>query len=220
MSATVSASARSANKACRSRLKPEEFLDSLIGRQVSPGTGTRSPARHTGRVSRHARAAHSPALRGPDTHLRRALDHGQAVTFRRGFGWIQAEEESSTPDVITVDEEDEESEFVRVRKRNWARLIAKVWKDDPEVCRECGSRLEMLSDFVARPLASQSSPAQDEVLERILRCRGQGHPPWERERPPRGPPKQLEMFSQERNEVPTWNPEDENQDPPGDGWME
>ena len=75
--------------------------------------------------------------------------------------------------MITVDEEDEESEFVRVRKRNWARLIARVWKDDPEICPECGSKLEVLSAFVARQLASQSSPAQDDVIERILRCRGE-----------------------------------------------
>ena len=118
--------------------------------------------------------------------------------------------------MITVDEEDEESEFVRVRKRNWARLIARVWKDDPEICPECGSKLEVLSAFVARQLASQSSPAQDDVIERILRCRGEWCPPWERERQPRGPPKQLEMFSEQGSGVPIWNPEDENQDPPGD----
>ena len=75
--------------------------------------------------------------------------------------------------MITVDEEDEESEFVRVRKRHWARLIAKVWKENPEICPQCGSRLEVLSAFVARQLASQSSPAQDDVIERILRCRGE-----------------------------------------------
>ena len=33
--------------------------------------------------------------------------------------------------------------------------------------------LEVLSAFVARQLASQSSPAQDDVMERILRCRGE-----------------------------------------------
>jgi hypothetical protein len=47
--------------------------------------------------------------------------------------------------VITVDEE---SEFVRVRKRNWARLIARVWKDDPEVCPECGSRTKIKTRLV------------------------------------------------------------------------
>jgi hypothetical protein len=60
-----------------------------------------------------------------------------------------------------------------MRKRNWARLISKVWKDDPEICPDCGAKLEVLSAFVARPLASQSSPAQDDVIERILRCRGE-----------------------------------------------
>ena len=75
--------------------------------------------------------------------------------------------------MITVDEEDEESAFVRVRKRHWARLSAKVWKENPEICPQCGARLEVLSAFVARQLASQSSPAQDDVIERILRCRGE-----------------------------------------------
>ena len=75
--------------------------------------------------------------------------------------------------MITVDEEDEESAFVRVRKRHWARLSAKVWKENPEICPQCGSKLEVLSAFVARQLASQSSPAQDDVIERILRCRGE-----------------------------------------------
>ena len=94
--------------------------------------------------------------------------------------------QSSAPDDITLDEEDEESEFVRVRKRNWARLIARVWKDDPEVCPECGSKLEVL--------AAISSPAPDDVIEKILRCRRQWAPPCERERPPRGQPRQLEIF--------------------------
>ena len=155
-------------------------------------------------------AAHSdpPVIAVYET-LVNPLDHDPKVTFRRGFGWIQEDDgESSSPDVITVEEKDEESEFVKVRKRNWARLIARVWKDDPEVCPECGSKLEVLSAI--------SSPAQDDVIERILRCRGEWCPPWERERPP----KQLEMFSEQGSGVPIWNPEDENQDPPGDAWME
>ena len=41
-------------------------------------------------------------------------------------------------------------------------------------------------------------------------------PGGERERPPRGLPKQLEMFSEQGSGVPICNPEDENQDPPGD----
>ena len=73
--------------------------------------------------------------------------------------------------------------------------------DDPELCAQCGSKLEVL--------AAISSPAQDDVIEKILKCRGEWRPPWEHERPPRGPPKQLEVF-----------PDEENQDPPGDAWLE
>ena len=89
-----------------------------------------------------------------------------------------------------------------MRKRNWARLIAKVWKDDPKVCPECGSKLELLSAI--------SSPAQDDVIEKILRRRGEWCPPWERERQPRGPPKQLEIFGDHESQIPAWNPEEEN----------
>ena len=110
-----------------------------------------------------------------------------STTIRKRFGWIPEDHgESSAPDGITVEEENEESEFVRVRKRNWARLIARVWKDDPEVCPECGSKLEVL--------AAISSPAPDDVIEKILRGRRQWAPPCERERPPRGQPRQLEIF--------------------------
>ena len=99
-----------------------------------------------------------------------------------------------------------------MRKRNRARLISKVWKDDPEICPDCGAKFEVLSAI--------SSPAQDDIIEKILRCRGEWRPPWERERQPRGPAKQLEIFPEQGSQVPTWNPEDENQAPPGDGWME
>ena len=40
--------------------------------------------------------------------------------------WQAYRELPVKPDVITVDEDDEDSEFIRVRKRNWARLIQKV----------------------------------------------------------------------------------------------
>ena len=95
-----------------------------------------------------------------------------STTIRKRFGWVQEDDaESSAPDVITV----EESEFVKLRKRNWARLIARVWKDDPEVCPDCGSKLEVLSAFVARLLASQSSPAQDDVIENGSALRYEDH---------------------------------------------
>ena len=37
-------------------------------------------------------------------------------------------------------------------------------------------------------LAAISSPEQDDVIERILRARGQWDPPWKRVRRARGPP--------------------------------
>ena len=121
------------------------------------------------------------------------------------------EESPSPPDVITVEEED--SAFVKTRKRNWARLIRRVWLDDPEICPRCGQKMVVL--------AAISSPDQDDVIERILRSRSEWDPPWKRGRPARGPPKQLELFEDfEESQVPAWNDELEsrggNQDMSGD----
>ena len=44
---------------------------------------------------------------------------------------MNPQREELAPDGITVKEEEEESEFVKIRKGNWARLIRKVWMDDP-----------------------------------------------------------------------------------------
>jgi len=37
-------------------------------------------------------------------------------------------------------------------------------------------------------LAAISSPAQEEIIEKVLRARGQWDPPWLKGRPARGPP--------------------------------
>ena len=116
---------------------------------------------------------------------------------------MNPQREELAPDGITVKEEEEESEFVKIRKGNRARPIQKVWMDDSKLCPRCGSKLEVLSAI--------PSPAQDGVIEKILKSRNECSPPRERERQPRGPPKQLDLFSDDGNQVPTWNPEDENQ---------
>jgi hypothetical protein len=101
-----------------------------------------------------------------------------STTIRKKFGWIQAEEKKSTRNILISD--GEESEFVRVRKRNWASLIRKVWLADPELCPRCGGRLKVI--------AAISSPAQDDVIEKILRSKNLWDPPWLKKRPVRGPP--------------------------------
>ncbi len=78
-----------------------------------------------------------------------------STTIRRQFGWIKpAEHNSQMPTKIPV-LEGEESEFVKVRKRNWRYLIAKVWLEDPALCPRCKKPM--------RVIAAISSPAQDQV---------------------------------------------------------
>ncbi len=108
--------------------------------------------------------------------------YGAASTaIRKKFGWIKKKTGEIQPQPPAVPVlKGEESGFVKVRRRNWARLIMKVWLDDPEVCPKCGERMKVL--------AAISSPSQDGVIEKILRARGEWNPPWLRAKPPRGPP--------------------------------
>jgi hypothetical protein len=128
-----------------------------------------------------------------------------STTFRRRAGWIQRppvdappplamDSDSSTP---ALDDEsrptsptsspahpqetpdDADSEFVKRRKRGWAKLIAKVWNDDPSLCKSCGQRMKIIAAI---------GPDQPDVIERILRHLNRWDPPWKRQRKARGPP--------------------------------
>jgi len=102
-----------------------------------------------------------------------------STTTRRRLGWIKKKAETMPPPAVAVIA-GEESAFVRLRKKNWSRLIAKVWFEDPTLCKRCGKEMKVV--------AAISSPAQDAVIEKLLRARNEWDPPWLRSRPPRGPP--------------------------------
>ncbi len=74
---------------------------------------------------------------------------------------------------------EEDSEFLRRRKRSWARLISKVWLDDPALCRSCQKPMKIIAAI---------APEQQEVIERVLRHLHLWDPPWKRQRKVRGPP--------------------------------
>ena len=87
-----------------------------------------------------------------------------STTIRRQLGWIEKEETPQAPKDVTIIEE-EESEFAKVRRKNWARLIAKVWLGDPSLCPSCGKEVRVVSAL--------TSPHQDDViLRRELRLSG------------------------------------------------
>ena len=133
-----------------------------------------------------------------------------STTIRRQFGWVDKKGQSTgapTTDVVTAQED---SEFVRLRRKNWARLIAKVWKVDPENCASCGEKMRVISAI--------NHPHQDDVIERILKNRGQWDPPWLRERRARGPPRQRECFHGEGSQLPAVEEEDVSQEVPGADW--
>jgi len=86
-----------------------------------------------------------------------------STTIRRQLGWIKKEETPQAPkDVVVVEEE--ESQFAKVRRKNWARLIAKVWLEDLSLCASCGQEMRMISAL--------TSPHQDDIIERILKSSG------------------------------------------------
>ncbi len=72
-----------------------------------------------------------------------------------------------------------------------------------------------------RVLAAIHSPHQDDVIEKILRHRGQWDPPWTRQRRARAPPPQREAFStvldEDFSQIPPQEEEDVSQDLRGDG---
>ncbi len=127
-----------------------------------------------------------------------------STTLRRRFGWVSSE----SPPEVSESKEEQESAFVRQRKKTWARLIQKVWLDDPELCPKCGQKMKVIAVI--------SSPAQDDVIEKILRHTGEWDPPWKREHRARGPPHDPEMFStvvdEEFSQIPPEGGEDLNQD--------
>jgi hypothetical protein len=75
---------------------------------------------------------------------------------------------------------DDDSPYLKERRRSWARLMHRTWLCDPELCPVCGARMKVI--------AALSSPAQDDIIEKILRHIGRWDPPWKRARSARGPP--------------------------------
>jgi hypothetical protein len=127
-----------------------------------------------------------------------------STTFRRKVGWIQnppihkpppelipeliplpapaailLPPTEPTPPSQCPQEQEEDSAFLRKRKRSWAKLISKVYLDDPEICRSCGKTMKIIA-AIARE--------QGDVIERVLRHLGLWDPPWKRKRKIRGPP--------------------------------
>ena len=134
-----------------------------------------------------------------------------STTIRRALGWIKKNpQEANSPEVVVAEEE---SEFVKLRRRTWARLISKVYLEDPSLCRSCQKPMQIISAL--------TSPHQDEAIEKILRHRGQWHPPWQIERKARGPPT---LTSSSSTTTFTERPSDEQEEdfsqipPEGDSW--
>src|SRR2546422_4534798 len=74
----------------------------------------------------------------------------------------------------------DDSPILQQRRRSWARLIHRTWLCDPELCPTCGQRMKVI--------AAITSPAQDDLIEKILRHIGRWNPPWLAKRKARGPP--------------------------------
>ncbi len=107
--------------------------------------------------------------------------------------------DASRPGHSGPDAEDD-SPFLRNRRRSWARLIHKTWLCDPELCPVCGQRMKVV--------AAISSPAQDAPIEKILRHTGQWDP-WLRKRKARGPPTTPFSSSQEGRRPDITDPDPE-----------
>lgn len=109
----------------------------------------------------------------PDPHERLVLYYGpysNASTQRRVSG-----DRDVPPALQDNSTTDDESEWRRGRRIRWAKLIKKVWKEDPLLCARCGGRMEIIS-FITDTV----------VIDKILRHIGRKHcdPPPPRYRSP------------------------------------
>ncbi len=108
-----------------------------------------------------------------------------STTFRKRVGWIESppvkdpprEAFAPLPSASATERaegqhippppanpnvpQDEESDFTKKSRRNWAKLIAKVYFNDPCLCRSCGKEMKII--------AAIASPGQDDVIEKVLR---------------------------------------------------
>jgi hypothetical protein len=107
---------------------------------------------------------------------------------------------------------EEESEFVKLRRRTWARLISRVYLEDPSLRGSCQKPMRIVSGL--------TSPQQDKAIEKMLRHREEWHPPWQIERKARGAPTKTSSSSTTTcTERPSDEEEDSGQIPPeGDSW--
>jgi len=114
-----------------------------------------------------------------------------STTLRRRFGWVAGRKTDGSEDVRedvrddpacgtqrtpVEDDDPPDSPFKKACRGNWARLIRKVWIDDPEECTQCGERMEIVAVVV--------SPLQDDVIRKTLKRRGEWNPPWLGRDPP------------------------------------
>ena len=64
-----------------------------------------------------------------------------STAIRHRLGWIK-EQPTSPPGVTVVERE---GEFLKLRRRSWARLIARTWFEDPSLCPTCGKEMTALA---------------------------------------------------------------------------
>jgi hypothetical protein len=138
-----------------------------------------------------------------------------STTIRRALGWTAKDKNVSAEPKEVVIAAGEESKFVRLRRRSWARLIARVYLQNPELCDSCGQPMKVI--------AAITSPHQDDVIEKILKATGQWNPPWKRQRRARGPPPKLQVLGaadQDGSELRPEAEDDFNQLVPGaEDWL-
>ena len=96
----------------------------------------------------------------PDAHERQVVYYGayaNASGIQRQHR--RARQEEGGP-VMWTPLEEEPTPFERRRRMRWARLIAKVYLEDPLLCPECGNGMQILS-FITDP------PVVDRILQHL-----------------------------------------------------
>ena len=90
-----------------------------------------------------------------------------STTILKALGWIHNDQEELVPPQIVGAEE--EGEFVRLKRKIWARLIKKLYLDDPTLCPACRQSMKIITGR-RRPRSPRFARPWQARRERTMGC--------------------------------------------------
>jgi hypothetical protein len=111
----------------------------------------------------------------PDPGQHTVLYFGAYANRSRGT-YRQSKDETPGAPAPIDSPDDTESAFTKSRRKNWARLLRKIFEVHPMICARCGVELKVISVITDPKII-------DQILAHVKS--GKGHDPFEARAPPK-----------------------------------